>query len=345
MITILGGGIAGLLAAYVLRDKRPLLLEAAPKLGGNFLAGGLKYIRYTHEAAELLRELGIPWTERKPRGMIHIGGVFANGLPGATIAPHPEFLNAMTPDVRLMVMANHWVKTRGTTDGFRADCMNDPGGNGADMMMECDLAAVLDCLISRAEEGGAILRRDVKILSIEPDHVRTQYAMLAHDVLVPTIPLAALSKLAPWADLPNASPRPLGIVEWMLPSTAQPEWDYMYNPFTPGPGMSASRYTWPRMGVFQAEVPGVGLKHAWPIGRDEVMRDITCEARIILKQWWGIMPPLSTDHRVIPGHLTPLAQPLVWPSNWYPLGRFTQWEPRATSERVLADALKVRAAL
>lgn len=337
-IVILGGGIAGLLAAWVLRAFKPLLLEAAPKLGGNFLAGGLKYIRKTPQAVAMLEQLGIPFRERAPVGLMYAFGSWWD---------HPGWLGKMAADMVDQVQRAHWLKTRGTTDGFRRDCMNDPAGNGADMMLECDLGLVIERLADGAEREGATLCTDARITNIFQSHTVNNCIQTRYDILVPTIPLGVLAKLAPWAGLPVIEPRKLVVIDMKLGSNIEPTWDYMYNPFDHlaarwGNAHSASRYTWQGPGHFQAEAPNAS---GWIDGNDPlahaVVSQVKDEAQEILAPWTSRRAFATLVGRIIPGHLPPLAEPIDWPSCWRPLGRFAQWEPRATSERVLADAHRI----
>ena len=100
---------------------------------------------------------------------------------------------------------------------------------------------------------------------------------------------------------------------------ATPSWDYMYTPTLP----MISRITWTGPGQFQTEAPG------------EV------EAEAILyetKQALAVFADGEKFHmegyKVIQGHLPPLGSLPEWPSDWRPLGRFAQWAPRMTAEKV-----------
>jgi len=76
-VVIVGGGMSGLLSAYLLRDLNPLVLEQAPRLGGNSRAetwNGLEYslgAAYFMEPAlgtplrKLMDELGVPYTVKQ----------------------------------------------------------------------------------------------------------------------------------------------------------------------------------------------------------------------------------------------------------------------------------------
>lgn len=318
-VIILGGGIAGLLASYVFRKFKPLLLEGSPKLGGNFMAGGLKYIRQTDAFTALLRDLDIPWETYKPIGMLYVGGMWQE---------HPAWLKSLGPGQRETIQRAHWRRTRFTEEGFRGDCMNDPLGNGGDPALRCDHAELIARLGHVAMGANrANVRLNVRVEQVTTGTVRVDGVHIPYDLLIPAIPLASLARLAPWAGLPSLHAWQLNIADFTA-EERKPSWDYMYTPLL----KLITRATWTSPGAFQVEVPGEAA-----LLDDKSQTDLLDEAVDALSPFAGKLHLRSI--RKIPGHLEPPRVPIEWPTNWCPLGRFTQWEPRATSERVLSDAI------
>jgi hypothetical protein len=318
-VIILGGGIAGLLAAYVFRRFKPLVLEGSPKLGGNYTAGGLKYIRQTSAMERLLADLGMTWKEYKPIGLLYVGGMWEE---------HPGWLKSLNSNQRETIQCAHWRRTRFTDDGFRADCMNDPTGNGGHPALRCDHGELIYKLGEHAMGANrALVRLNVRIEQITAGTVRVDGVHVPYDLLIPTIPLAALSRLAPWARLPSLHAWQLNIADFIAEERA-PSWDYMYTPLE----QKITRITWAGSGLFQIEVPGETA-----LDSDADRAHVVEEAQRALSPFASMLRLHAT--RKIPGHLEPPRVPIQWPDNWCPLGRFTQWEPRATAERVLHDAL------
>lgn len=334
-IVILGGGISGLLAAYVLRKHKPLLVEAQKTLGGNYTAGGLKYIRLTTAMNSLMAELGLPWERHKPIGLMFRGGLWH---------AHPGWLSKQTVEERRGIQLEHWIKTRGTTVGMREDCMNDPLGNGADVAMKCDHVELIKRLADRAREDGAKLITEATISRLSCNSIRVNSDDLdecqSYTHLVVTLPLGVTSMLAPWAQLPSVRARPLNIVDMETVGDAEPSWDYMYTPDTP----LVSRITWQGSNRFQAEIPGDfgGAQEKQSIANGTAHLCMKPLGPFIPDAEYGLEP---TGHRVIPGHLEPLSESIKWPESWTPLGRFSEWEPRATAERVLDKAIQLEASL
>jgi len=329
-IVILGGGIAGLLGAYAMRHTKPVIIEAGPHLGGNFLAGGLKYIHDTPEVRQLLRELELPFKAYKPRGALWWDGVDRK---------HPDFMASIDPLVRYQIQLKHWVKTRGTDLGFRHDCMNDPMGNHA--ALRCDHMELLKRLEQRVRAAGCEVRLGSKVTFITERHVCLNEGMndlsIGYDVLVPTLPLGMIAKMAPWTELPSSEATKLAIFEVESGIDIHPDWDYMYTP----EAKYITRLVQPEPHAITAEVPW-HLPQSDHTGREvgittmEMMPDIMDILRDTFK-----IEGVCTSARLIPGHLRPLERQPEWRSGWYPLGRFAQWDSRATADKVYARALSV----
>lgn len=323
-ILILGGGISGLLAAYGFRDRRPVLLEAKGRLGGAYTAGGLKYIRRTLDFERLLRGLDMKWSPHTPRGLVFAGGLYHQ---------HPQWLRSQPAHLAAAIQKTHWRKTRGTAEGFRDDCMNDPFAEGPETeALRCDHQELIDNLVIQSIGGGARTITGTVVEAIEEDHVIASGSRWPYTWLFPTLPLGLLAKLAPWAKLPSARPRPLTVATFYIKTgdQATPSWDYMYTPTLP----MISRIAWLGPGWFQTEAPG-------KVEPEAILYE-TKQALAIFADG----EKFSMDgYKVIQGHLSPLGNPLEWPSNWRPLGRFAQWEPRMTAERVWGLVQEERGAL
>lgn len=330
-IIILGGGIAGLLGAYALRRAKPTIIEASGKLGGNFAAGGLKYIHDTPEIRQLLRELELPFEPYHPRAAIHVDGMEW---------PHPDHLMGVSPMKRYQIQFKHWIKTRASSIGFREDCMNNPTGDHA--ALRCDHIELMRRLERKVRDAGCEIRLGSTVHSIAEGNARIHLqegvsgVSMGYDILIPTLPLGLLSKLAPWASFPTADVTKLAIFELTLPIfTNAWDYDYMYTP----EAKWVSRLVWPNRGALMAEVPWhLPQGEAYP--SQPTLNSVTPWVVSILKDTFGI-EGVCTDSRFIPGHLQPLTRMPDWPADWFPLGRFAQWDSRATADKVYARALAI----
>lgn len=342
-IIILGGGIAGLLGAYALRKHKPTIIEASGKLGGNFTAGGLKYIHDTPEIRQLLKELDVPSEPYTPRGALLV-----EGMPCA----HPETLAGMSELQRYQTQLRHWHKTRASSIGFRADCMNDPLGNHK--ALRCNHTQLLVNLEAAVRDAGCDVRLGSLVSGIgdveglggaRGVHLREgmgQGPSISYDVLVPTLPLGLLAKLAPWAKLPEAEATKLAIFNAELPITLRPSWDYMYTPDV----RWISRIAQPEPHSLMIEVPWYLAQFDHPKIHPNHLTtaQVIPQVAMIMREQVGL-DAVITDSRIIPGHLRPLEDPLEWPHGWYPLGRFAQWDSRATADKVYARALSIASSL
>lgn len=330
-IVILGGGIAGLLGAYAMRRQKPTIIEAGAKLGGNFGAGGLKYIHDTPDMRQLLRELDLTFEPYKPRGRIWLDGAERS---------HPETLMEMDRLHRYQIQFRHWVKTRASDLGFRQDCMNDPLGSHA--ALKCDHIELMRKLEVRLREAGCDIRLGAQVKGITADARAVQFGdgvtdvHVPYAVLVPTLPLGLLAKLAPWADLPACEATKLAIFEVECPIFQRFDWDYMYTP----DAKWISRLVQPQPFTVQAEVPWYLVQYEHADRHNLATVEVIPDVMKILNDEFHI-EGVCTGARLIPGHLRPLDREPVWPANWYPLGRFAQWDSRATADKVYARALSV----
>ena len=336
-IVILGGGISGLLAGWVLREHRPLIIEAGPNVGGNYLAGGLKYIRATPAFRQLLGELALYYDSYQPQGAILADAAW--GIGGWT-HPHPTWLRSLSTIQREHIQRLHWMKTRGSSEGFRTDCMNDPLGEGDAMALAVNHGELIKALAFYCR---LLLKR--RVVAIEPDHILFESTdgdwtdalwrsgirspALPYDLLITTLPLGLTARLAKWTGLPDVKPNPLTIVNVQADGTlpwwrvaGEHHWNYLYTPFM----KKVSRLSAGSLaGRFQAEAPG-----------EVSIAEVAADLKHVFGGLDGLFSPSSFgERRVIPGHLRPLDRPLLWPGNWLSLGRFAEWNPRATAEKVL----------
>jgi len=113
-VVIIGGGIAGLTAAYELRDLNPVLLEQAPRFGGNSRAESLGESVYSLGAAYMniptpggevdhfLRDIGVSTKFRREAGAADQGAV----IRGRKVVP--SFWSGATDPARAREFKRFW---------------------------------------------------------------------------------------------------------------------------------------------------------------------------------------------------------------------------------------------
>lgn len=318
-LVIVGGGISGLIASWVFQRVPGLdvkVLEIG-KPGGDFLAGGLKYLHKTDEMVAMLEDLGVTHTDYSVQGGILLKGV---------VEPYPACMRGVDKDRALRIQHDHYRKTRGIEpDSFAARSMNDPEATGPRTALRCDMQQTLRRLIARAN---IVADRADKI---EPHRVTgSSGAVHKYDFMITTVPLWVMKQLS-WFDLPDAMAAKLNLV--MVDPNPRMDnyarWDYVYTPYTPE--NLIHRLT-PRDGGYTCEFNG-----RWA-DEDSSMNDrITSEMNFLFPEGWA----LSNVVKNLNGHLLPLPTRPSWPFNIRPLGRFAQWDPRATSDVVLTTAQKL----
>jgi hypothetical protein len=312
-VVIVGGGMSGLVAAWVFMEhgQSPVVLE--PKApGGDFLMGGLKYIHKTHPMMDMLDGLEVTWDEYTVSGGILLRGA---------VLPFPDCLDGMAPDESARIQADHFRKTRRMDIGsFGSRSMNDPGSGKSDRRaLRCDPQALVNALVAETEVVKTGVQR------IERNRVQlTDGSWMPFDKLVVTIPLWVAHQICDWY-LPEGMAMLLNIVRvapWKDPFA---KWDYVYTPYTPGDAihrLSAVEGGW------DAEVNG-----EWDSMENKTMDDLA-----------SLFPAgfrVVNTVKGIKGHLLELPEAPKWPDHIAPLGRFAKWDPRATTDVTLDDAVKL----
>lgn len=319
-IHIVGGGVSGLAAAEVLSHYRgvELVIVEGGKLGGNFAAGGLKYLSKTDEMTALLGDLGIVYTNCSVHGGILIGG---------KVEPYPACLKSFGPERAARIQRDHYRKTRRLEpDGFGSKAMNDPA-SGPKKALQCDLGQMVDRLARRWE--GRTVRSHVK--QIGSTYFKTADGRLhPYERMIVTIPLWVLARLAYW-EVPDALAMKLNLVQIEPARDAYARWDYVYTPYTPE---GLIHRISPRDGGYSCEFNG-----AWDPDDKQSMLRAMGDLNFLFKDGWAF----RSFKPGLPGHLLPLDKTPKWPENVAPLGRFAKWDPRSTLDVVLRDTKKLAA--
>jgi hypothetical protein len=316
-MVIVGGGISGLIASWVYTQVPGLdvvVLEPG-KPGGDFAAGGLKYIHKTDPMEELLQDLRITYTDYSVQG-----GILLHGA----VEPFPGILKGMNKDRALRIQHDHYRKTRQIEpDAFAARSMNDPESSGPRKALRCDMDRMLKDLI-----GLAPIAKD-GCAHIEPNKViGTTGTKYPFDYLLLTIPIWVIKTMV-WFPLPDTMAIKLNLVMVDPPEKvdAFAQWDYVYTPYTPE---NMIHRISPRDGGYTCEFNG-----AWEEG-DGTGDRLTSELNFLFPGGWALARTLKG----LNGHLLPMTTKPVWPDNIRPLGRFAQWDPRMTSDVVLSTCLE-----
>lgn len=312
----MGGGISGLVAAYALSHYRATVRVLEPgRPGGDFAAGGLKYLNRTDAMASMLADIGCVYTNYTIQG-----GILLHGA----VEPYPTCLKSMPRDRAARIQADHYRKTRRTEpDEFAARSMNDPEATAkARKALRTDHLQVIRALAGRA----SILPKRVD--AIEPRSVATpEGERFAFDFLVVTIPLWIVKRIALFA-VPDALAMKLNLVQVEPRHDPYAQWDYVYTPYTPEDLVHRIS---PREGGYSVEFNG-----SWADG-DGVSDRLTSDLNFLFPDGWA----LHGVKRGLNGHLLPLDVQPAWPANTRPLGRFAQWDPRATTDVVLDSAFEM----
>jgi hypothetical protein len=314
-VVIVGGGMSGLIAAHVASScagVQAVILEPRA-LGGDFLMGGLKYIHKTAAMTKLMDSLGVVWADYTVKGGILLRG---------EVHDYPACLDKMAPDEAARIQADHYRKTRRMDIGtFGAKSMNDPGSGKSDRRaLRCDPEELVDVLARKAQ----VIKQGVQRIEAKNNRVQIADGSWHHfHKCIVTIPLWVVHHMADFY-VPEAMAMALNIVRFAPKRDPFVKWDYVYTPYTPGDAvhrLSAHEGGW------DAEVNGEWEK---------------VEARA-LDDLGSLFPEgfrITQLAKGLKGHLLDLPEPVRWPENIAPMGRFARWDPRATTDTTLDDMWK-----
>lgn len=307
-VVIAGAGVSGLVFNQVLKSYKGVeatILEPGA-VGGEFLAGGLKYIHQTDAMEKMLDGLNVLYSPYTVQGGI---------LLRERVEPYPACFQGLDKVQALRIQQDHFRKTRRIEPGeFAKKAMNDPASTKPRKALKCNFEDMVKALA----RGANIVRAPLAKIE-EKEVVLGNGSKLPFDYLVLTIPLWVIKRAAPWKV-------PDGLSIQLNTATVKPardpyaKWDYVYTPYTPA--NSIHRFS-PNGGGYSVEVNG-----------ELDMAKLGLDLDFIFKDGWSILdvkPGLK-------GHLLPLDEQPAWPDNVAPLGRFAQWDPRATTDETLANS-------
>lgn len=310
-LAIIGGGISGLVAAetFNLAGWHTTLIEGG-KLGGDFTAGGLKYIHKTDEMVALLKRLEVLYSPYTVHGAIHLRG---------EVLPYPQCFEDMTKSDIARIQADHYAKTRRTgVDEFADRAMNDPAALGPRRALRCDFQDFIDVM---ATVPNIILTSHARRV----DHKRQVVHLVEgqpvrYDALIITTPLWITKRLVDF-HVPEGVAMALNIVQVTPRRDDYAGYDYVYTPYTP---QNFAHRLSPAQDGYCVEGNGE-LNHL----------DLHADLQFLFPDGFTV----ETIREGLKGHLLPLDVQPDWPDNVKPLGRFATWNPRSTTDVALSEAI------
>jgi hypothetical protein len=310
-LAIIGGGVSGLVAAetFNMHGWHTTLIEGG-RLGGEFLAGGLKYIHKTDEMTALLKRLEVQYSAYNVRGGIHLRG---------EVLPYPQCFDDMEARDIARIQADHYRKTRRTGVGEDAErAMNDPAALGPRRALRCDFQDLIDTL---SDVPDVIVESFAKRIDPERNvvHVADGTAVV-YDALIITVPLWVIQKLVPFY-IPEGMAMSLNVVQVTPRRDDYAGFDYVYTPYTPHDCVHRLS---PARDGYSVEANGV-LNHI----------DLHADLSFLFPDGFNV----ESIKEGLKGHLLPLDVEPDWPANIRPLGRFATWNPRATTDVTLSEVM------
>ena len=311
--------MGGCIAAGWLKINKPnlkvVVIEPAT-LGGAFKNSGLKYLRWDDHLASIVTQCGVAAVKQPVKG-----GVLVSAPPDAPVAW--DYPGDMDERMVQSLQEEHYSMTRGTMEGFTYDVMNFGGREQFKMVttpMLCEAltadAQVIQSMISRIypSDGSCYL----KIGGGQ---------MIEAGMTLWTPHLAFLARM-----MDETSIQTNALTLNVMVCEAMSEWwathDYVYTS-TCAKKVHRISATDP-IGSVQAEWNGEGLS-------EDVLSDLEA---------MDLLPRMDT-HKPLPGHLLPLSNKdkktiKGWESHGIrPLGRFAEWDGRATVDKNIYKLMEV----
>jgi glycine/D-amino acid oxidase-like deaminating enzyme len=336
-VVIIGGGVAGLLAAhsFITRGIRPTLFEESDVLGGQWATfSGTKFVHFVprreHSITKLVEALGLSFELQPVRGgvLIELVGVnerFAR-VDERLVLPHPDCLH--WPVIGNAIRRAHWEKTRfnGTIEPNSMN--NDKFSRGyRPTKLSISPGVLLDELISGVREGADIhLRRSVRAVS-ESEAVTTN-TRTPFDLLVSAVPLWSFKSIYHGRKpIPNARAHRLMLRTYDAPSFTEVRGlDYLYTPST-------------QFGMIH-RVSSDALSGRVTVEANRRHRDPDHDVEALMRDVGSLLghDAKLVDKAETHGHLIPIREPWEYPDRIVPIGRFAQWDSRATFDKVFERA-------
>lgn len=312
-IAVIGGGIAGLIAAEVFRSAgNTVVLVEKNALGGDFLNGSQKCIRKTHNMIDLLNRLEIPWSDHTIRSGILLRG---------NVVTFPDSFEDIPVHEISRIHADYYRKTRGISiSEFGQKSMNEPGtGKNDRRALRCDPSTLVKALGARANVA------KVEIEKITEDAIfTTDKRAMTFDYCIITMPLWAANKLVDWY-VPEAVAVAQNVLRVLPKVDPFVRWDSIYTPYTPGNAIH-------RINVFES---------CWDCEYNGPFDESYARA---LDDICTLFPSGFRIQRVfsnLKGHLFPLSENAQWPENVVPLGPFAKWDIKSTADSCLEESKKL----
>jgi len=308
-VVIVGGGVSGLIASYVFSGIPGVETRVFEEktTGGEFLAGGLKYIHHTEAMVDMFDELGLCHSNFMVNGGILLSDV---------VQPYPKCFQDMEPERAARIQDDHWRKTRRSEPGSDSKkAMNDPASTKPRQALRCDFVD----MINELSDCAAITNAAVVEIN-QNDLLTSQKERVLFDFAVVTLPLWVIRELVKWY-VPHGMAMALNVAKVNVRGDRFARWDYVYTPYTPS--NCVHRFS-PVAGGYSVETNG-----------ELNLGEIESDLNFLWPEGWAMMELKEG----LKGHLLSLDTKPDWPRNIAPIGRFAKWDSRATIDVALEDSI------
>jgi hypothetical protein len=315
-LSIIGGGVSGLMASYVFKKKGiESIVYESKKVGGEFLNGNVKYIKKTRNMTSLLDDLGMLYSDYNINGGV---------LLGEKVLNYSYSMKRVDIEKKNIIQFDQYKKIRRIeSDNYGSKSINDSA-------ISCSRKALyfdFNDFICRLENSATIKKRE--LTSVDSKNKVLKFSngeKVNYDILIMTIPLWETRKLVDFY-VPDGIAMKLNIIDIIPNKNKYMRWDYVYTPYTPFD--TIYRFTQNYYG-YSVEVNG----------------DLSCQKRNVHGDLAYIFPDgfsITETKEDLKGYLLNFLakETTEWPENIFPLGRFSQWNQKLVTNSVLDEIYKI----
>lgn len=312
-IGIIGGDIAGLVAARILRDRGySVCVFEEDDVGKSFFLPIYKYLERTTEVLRLLDELGLLHGPYSIQGGLHVNGE-------VTLCRRYLLNNA---ERAKRVHYDYYRKTRlAQPDSYNVKSIDDPEVGPSRHAIQCDYVE----FVSMLSKGVSVVRDRIKSIGLTATggmNVETRNSVYGFKRLIVSSPLWEVKRLFDF-DIPDSLAVKVNVIQVKTVKDTFLKWDFVYTPYTPDNVIHR---------VFTYN-DGYGCQYSGDPDDNHIQSDLN----FLFPDGWYV----SQDPVAVPGHLLPLSEPVDWPTGIIPVGKHARWDNKATVTSTIKEISKL----
>lgn len=326
-VVIVGGGINGLISAYVFSQYKGVEVSVFEKkgvYGGEWLnSEGLKFIPHYYEIEKVFKELDLHYSAFSYRSGI---------LLKDKIYSLPECLVYLSSEYTKQIKIDYYKKTRFTKQNkhWLVKSFVEPSVLGYKKALRSDEDSFVKALINKCKENGCkfynkeVIRINKNKVLLNGIEESLNSDFVNYDYIILTIPLWDIKKIAYW-NVPNCKAVEKNILLVLPYVNRYSWWQSVYTPYTPEQEVSRIVFHEDNVAV---EVNG-NLN-----GRNKY---ILSDLNYLFKHGYDI----QKVRKNLKGYMLPLDEKHETPKNIFAVGMYSEWDYKKNIYTTLKDSKKI----